>query len=494
MKQRIILFLAIFLLSCNLFSQSKKPEVTLYSDVDNVKVYINEEEIGFTPLTITNLVPGTYLIKAQKENFNTKTFWLTITDETVQEYEIEMDVAVSHLSFINYPNEAIILVDKIQLDNTQKENGIDLSTGLHDIEIFSFGYNSITEKIKIVENEDYIFNKELQESIFEITNFKINKNEINFNNASNSSKVKISFDITKNEPITLIISKDTVIVNKFLLTDFTKQQQVFFWDGHNSENEIVEDGIYNISIENTTYSENIFVDSTLSNSYVSIDKSGNGLLNCPTAKLLPKNTFTFLTNFAYTFNTNENIDSTYSIPTSLSILYTPLSFLECTFSTGLSMNTDSQMNYSMPLYLNASIKIGNSIKNISFAGIIDYTYLSQTDIYFSPNGLNIGGVISYTTKHFDFSLSSFAVFSPTQGIFTDDLIIWKSGLGIKYFSKIFSIGIFTNYYFSNAFEFGCVASYYIPHSSILININCTTYLQDNVFYYVKPSCSFGFYL
>lgn len=93
--KKIFLLLLILLFISNVFSNDLILPLTIKTTPEKVEVYLNDTLQGYTPITISNLLKGVYLLSLQKENYETQTFFIDLTDENTTELDITMKSVIN---------------------------------------------------------------------------------------------------------------------------------------------------------------------------------------------------------------------------------------------------------------------------------------------------------------------------------------------------------------------------------------------------------------
>ncbi len=108
---------------------------------DNAEVSINREIRGSSPLDITNLKKGTYLISVKKRNYHTAYRTVQIKDNTKLAVEIEIE-PITGLAFIEtIPPGADVIINEIQKGRSPLLIN-DLPIGEYEVHLSSPGYQS----------------------------------------------------------------------------------------------------------------------------------------------------------------------------------------------------------------------------------------------------------------------------------------------------------------------------------------------------------------
>lgn len=91
MKKLILLLIISIFFSISIFSKDLIAPLTIKTTPENVEVFINDISQGYTPITISSLLKGVYLLSLQKNDYEPQTFFIDLTDESTTELNIVMN-------------------------------------------------------------------------------------------------------------------------------------------------------------------------------------------------------------------------------------------------------------------------------------------------------------------------------------------------------------------------------------------------------------------
>ncbi|MCP4412824.1 MAG: PEGA domain-containing protein, partial [Gammaproteobacteria bacterium] len=152
--------------------QSKAGSISIKSNPSNAMAFIEGEEIGKTPITITNSSPGTYYLEVRMDGYES---WNKNVDfELGKEITITADLQMKagSISINSNPSGAIIHIDGKKSGKTP-ETITDLSPGIHSVRIIMDGYEDWSESVDIKGDKE----NTLSANLLEITgSININSN------------------------------------------------------------------------------------------------------------------------------------------------------------------------------------------------------------------------------------------------------------------------------------------------------------------------------
>ncbi|MGP1587902.1 MAG: hypothetical protein ACTTHG_06115 [Treponemataceae bacterium] len=147
-----------------MLASGKIPTVSFWSELKDVKIFINNEEIGMLPQKDIKLFPGSYKIRAEKRNFHTKEFRLEVTWEEFQSYEIKLDTIQSKgfIQFYINPFPQKIYINDEKYEFEKSNNVLALEKGFYRIRFEHFGYKPIIKNFRIFDQQTYSFSKDFE--------------------------------------------------------------------------------------------------------------------------------------------------------------------------------------------------------------------------------------------------------------------------------------------------------------------------------------------
>lgn len=272
--------------------------VFIKTDVPAVEVYINGIFQGTTDLEICDVLPGLYNLDLVKSGYEKYSCVISVKSGYSLEYSFIMEKVYGELSVLNVPNEALVTVgssvssSKTSSDKDFVDYVLKVEPGEYELKIEKFGYEKYSEWIQIEANKTTEISVDLEESPFVLSNFACNKTSFNPDYSGHLGCCTCSFSVTAHGTAKVIITDDAgreVWSKQFL--HFTSWGQTFDWNGRDSSNNKLPDGIYCISITADGAFEKVYVslDSTISYPLVSANKTGAGIGNVPVILTEKKN-------------------------------------------------------------------------------------------------------------------------------------------------------------------------------------------------------------
>jgi len=148
--------------------QCKSGSVNVKSDPSDSKVFIDGKEAGTTPITITDLKPGTYIMEVRKTGY--KNWIKEVVVETDKKSSIEalLKKITGSIRVKSTPSKAKIYIDG-EDSGTTPTTLSSIPVGPHEIEIKIDGYEDWKKSIIIKEGKEISINSTLQLNIGSIS-------------------------------------------------------------------------------------------------------------------------------------------------------------------------------------------------------------------------------------------------------------------------------------------------------------------------------------
>ncbi|MCR5698046.1 MAG: PEGA domain-containing protein [Treponemataceae bacterium] len=463
-----VLFVA--LMSLPVFSVSHSPVVLFYSELSDVRFYLNDEEIGMLPVTFTSLVPGKYEIRAEKENYKTLVQTIVVTNESNQEFKIDLEIAKGILIFNVEPLPESINANGVKHKLEESQNSIELTAGVYKISLEKFGFEKLETTVSIQPYQEVTVEGKFKAKEFAVSNIKTYPKTINTESKSFRKKCVISFDVTTNGKCSFTVvdeNKNTVRILE--AGNFDREHQKILWDGCDSEGKTVPDGTYFL-LENEKCRITVKSDDKVE--FSGIGKTGSSFATSPIATMSEKGLFKLSSQSLFDYSKEEG-SGIFGFPLEFYFLYSPLDFFEFSFHFGTSILYSDEIQ--APFFFGSSVKFGKNWDNLSLSGVLAYTYQTKEQSYLMQNnGLEGGVLFDYFVENWLFSFSSFAVLFPQTGIpvisenanFADENLLWKNCASASYIWQRTQLTFYFQYNYLTQYKFGAYSTLTLTDSHI----------------------------
>ena len=122
----------------------------------NSELFVDQQSMGYLPLTIESIEPGVHDIHIESERFQPFDTEIIIEGRRIEQSEIfELTPAWANVSFTTEPAGAAIVSDGIELGKTPST--VELLQGTRELILKKKGYKSWETVLEIVANKDQKF-------------------------------------------------------------------------------------------------------------------------------------------------------------------------------------------------------------------------------------------------------------------------------------------------------------------------------------------------
>ena len=363
------------------FEETAGSGLVIRTNPAGARVFINGVEQGLTPANFNSLAPGEYNIRLVKENYLDRTFNVTLfpSSRLTASIKMEQPQGTVQLSIKKIDNEtagnsampfnpqvSVSSFGNVPLDDDYKAE-LNLPAGYYTFRVQAFGWEDAS--IAVLVTEDVIpVNIDMNPAEFRIANLTQSRKSFNplNKNANRLNSIEYRFEVTAPGTglFNVIDNKDAVVFSK-QLDNFDARLQQFTWNGKDSSENPLPEGIYTVSIqaENNEIKIQTEIDYSLElfplSSFI------------PMPYTLPAGSFQIESAIGYV-----NFDSSTSIPFTFGFRISPINNLE----TALNFIINPQTN-DANWGITGSVKY-NFIKNkspVTFALGVSYSYLSDNE-------------------------------------------------------------------------------------------------------------------
>jgi hypothetical protein len=426
-------------------SGSKVSLISINSPVPQVYVSLNGTYLGTTPLTLSNLTPGTYRLLLQKKGYRNRELSIEVELGKEKNFYFDMQPITGSIDLKVTPPTSLVFIDGEQInkelletnDDPSGEYSLRLTVGEHIAEVKLFGYADEKIPLTVVDGINISVSRALHPTVFSLTAFEVNPHTFNPDNPGNLGACDIRFSVSSSGRAEIVVADEQgQKIKTFTVPKFSTWEQFVQWDGRTESGERVPDGAYTVTVtaqgnDNTphTRSASINVDSALLFRIAQITPMGSGVAMIPFAYTLPKDTHAagfiippvWIKGSAYP-----------DIPFLFRFVSSPQDNIEYAISGGLHFLG----NPGTPVTMGASVKYAKQAGAFSYGALVRYGYSSQEhafDAYGSGLGLSLVGGFSHDagegkaqlgTMRFYYGAASSAIWGGNTGVLSDDSPVW----------------------------------------------------------------------
>ena len=128
--------------------QLKTGYLNIKSKPSGAIIFINDEEAGPAPKTITKLLPGTYKIEVKMDGYKSCCENVEVNADKQNQLDAVLQILTGSLNIKSEPSNAAIIVDGNEVGNTPA-NIADIVPGKHLVEISMEGYENWSESVEV---------------------------------------------------------------------------------------------------------------------------------------------------------------------------------------------------------------------------------------------------------------------------------------------------------------------------------------------------------
>lgn len=481
-KKRIFILL---LLLCVIFLQKTFADayeerdgkgLLVMSNPSNVRVFINGIDRGYTPLSLPDISPGSYIIWLRRETYEDRRIAVTVPRQGRIVVSLSMEKSVGTLMV--RPEKApdvpywLPFDPDVYVDGTPYSGYVlSLPVGYHSILVKAFGFEDGSASVFVMQDRIRVLELEMKLASYSMSDANNRRSRFNPANSGLLGMTECIFEV--NAPgqgrFTVTDSWGTEVYSMDL-KPFTSWSQHVYWDGRNHEGIIVPDGTYTIKIDTesipwdnkppTKQNLGFFVevDSSIQIFPETMASAKSGLFFAPGTEILPQGSFQFDT--LMLFGKPPTAANAWSnLPFAFSFRVSPLDFLEMV----LSLNVTPHFGADTIVGVGGSAKwkiISKTDKlPLGLAAVLSYAWAQEGHI--TPFAMGTGADISMPVSW---------SFGDSLAIFLAPALLWagesgfpNSGIpnlvaasGLSFRQSIFNSGLSvrTEYLFDNGIKLG----------------------------------------
>ncbi|UCF99080.1 MAG: PEGA domain-containing protein [Spirochaetaceae bacterium] len=273
--------------------KEKKIGLDIRSTPSGVSVYLDNRNVGITPLVIADVREGRHKLTLKREGFYSKTVWITYTGGTAKYYFTLVEIT-GFLRVTAVPPEAQISLGSSWLPAGKPH---EIAVGSHILRVRAFGYEEESFAVNIRMGRTTELSVVLKEVDFSLSNLDANRLAFNPNNSGLLGSIQIRFRVSGpgSGRAEIVDSQNRIVMSRDFGT-FTTWEQSFAWDGRDRQRVPLPDGTYTVRIqaegarhgERETAEFAVKIDSSIVLRFRSLWSGSAGLLYAPTPEILPR--------------------------------------------------------------------------------------------------------------------------------------------------------------------------------------------------------------
>ena len=478
----------------------KKNTVIIKTNARNAKVFLNGIYKGTTPISISNLEPGTYRLRLEKAGFLTAERYISVSKNTTYNYFYEMTEIKGFVDIRGIPNveKSLIFAD----GNKIFAPFFELSEGFHTIQVKSFGYEDFSASIFVKRNHIKRISLKMQKADFKILDFYSSRKTINPKYSGSIGNCQLTAKVSA--PGTGKISIKNMSGEEIFSAEFPKfstWEQNVTWNGTDSSGNDVPSGKYIATFyaDGQSAELEINIDRTLVFPLEDLTAGGTGIGFVTTASMLPKSTKMLNFSAAPVSSSKEGF---YVTPITFGFADSIFEQLELSIKFSIFAGIEET-----PLQVSLATKFADKTKNenspVQFRYGVSARYgVSEKKVFPEygadfGSGLGISGFLGLCNSEFSADFSSEFIFgAKSSNPFNGDNS-WKNGLAFSYsplpeFSANISCALISNSNFFDAIQPKAGFSYLIPGTSFIFSADFYGIIYFDSPYYLGGFAGFGY--
>ena len=297
--------------SGDIFEESRGRGLSIRSNPQDARVFIDGIERGTTPLMLENISPGEYSVRLVKDGYKERRFSVMLIAGTYLELTLVLEEARGHVllqlqadpGFQYFPLNPVLSIDGREsniLSSSTLSTSLVLPIGWRSIRVRAFGWEEETFDIFIEEDSVQNIVVNMRPAFFRISNVSLNRRRFNPANAGSLGTTELSFNVSGPGQGSLVIQNSSgIIVFENVFDNFDSWAQSVQWNGRNSFGEVLPDGPYLLTLnlrsnpwdDSPPITENYVLEAHIDSANIiqplNISSGKSGLLYVPFPDILP---------------------------------------------------------------------------------------------------------------------------------------------------------------------------------------------------------------
>jgi len=243
------------------FEETSGKGLEIRTNPTGVKVYIDGMERGLTPLTIETLLPGEHSVRLYKDDYKERQFNITLFNNSRLVVSIEMkqesgNVLVTVKKVPDSPEqfpsmlEIISGAQSLSVLSPDYSALLNLPIGYRDIKARAFGWQDASVTVLVNGEKTATAEIIMRPAELKLANAGVSRRRFNPKISGSLGSVVIRFETSAPaNAVFSVIDKDGNVVYSEKLEPFTTWEQTLTWNGKDSAGNILQEGVYTLSIE-----------------------------------------------------------------------------------------------------------------------------------------------------------------------------------------------------------------------------------------------------
>ena len=467
-------------------------------------VYLNGEYKGTTPIKLSGLLPGTYVLRVEKNGYLSQTRYVSVSRNTTYSHYFELTSINGYVELSGLPEGALIYAD----DELKSSSFFEISEGLHRIKVRAFGYKDFNQNF-------YIKRKHVKKVLISLSPDQLHLKEFYcsrkaFNPSYSNYFGSCTFHATVTAPGTgsLVITNEMgreVFSKEF--EDFSTWSQKVTWDGKDSNGNELLQGKYTATFTAGEESKSVTVilDKSIACPLTEVSYGGSGIGVLSTPSILPQGKMRFDVSILPIEKCAEKKDdSDFFAPLSLSLVAAPFKHFETFFAYTAWLGLDETPD-QWTGGLKYAGKTGKDATAPHFRYSASCRYGYSKDRFLEPygadsgNGLGLGGAVGFGCESLSADISSEFIFGSKTSNPAGGDNSWKNGVAVSWkvlpeAAANFSCALISDSSIFDALQFSAGYTILMPETPFIVTTDVIGTVYFDSFMYIGAKIGLGFVL
>jgi len=405
------------------FEEVSGTGLVIYTNPSRVRIYLDGEDRGYTPLVIDNPTPGIHFIRLTYDGYKERYFNINIFNTSRLIVSIKME-AVRGLATVSVyreqdspeqlPFNPQIYANVSDRDTTpiiptnDNKTPLSLPIGYNTIKIRAFGWEDSKKYVYVDEYTNTVVEIYMKPAAFKVENVFQSRKRFNPKNPGSLGITEYSFEVSGpgTGTFTILDANESVVFEK-KFEQFDTWVQYITWDGRDSQGVPYPEGVYMVVLEASAPPELIqeeekpfFIAMKIEINYsaiifpLSVESGISGLTFTPLPHALPGGSYQIEANLLFgSFlvpSVSQEDERKFLFPFSLSMRLSPFNHFELTTVFNITPRLDDVIGLGISGSVKYNFLDGNDHVPLAFSLGASYTGTNSNGEYPLSPGRGIG--------------------------------------------------------------------------------------------------------
>jgi len=432
------------------FIESSGRGLRIATEPNGVRVFIDGVERGLTPFTNNDLPPGDYSIRLAREDYEERSFEITLRNNSRLNVLIEMTRVQGNALISIYKEQGSPesypftpqLFTRSSADapiplNSDNKTTVRLPAGFHTFNARAFGWEDTSVTAFLSDTENIQVDIYMSPAAFKLENLTQSRKRFNPSNSGNLGITEYRFEVSApGSGVITIQNNDGTIVYTQQLDPFAAWVQQIQWNGRDTDGNPLPQGTYTVIIEAETLSLRLETEINYSASIfpLSLESGISGLTFAPLPHVLPKGSYQFGAGVLYCSDSGTG-----SFPFKINMRFSPFDKFELTTFFNINPSLQEQIGWGVSGSAKYNFTDGSNSIPLVFSAGFTYAWANDNGEYpLSPGrGAGFYTPLSLELTNISFVICPAAFWRGPDGLVPELLL----SAGILYHGSFFTGGI-----------------------------------------------------